>query len=172
MRRLILAALIVSAGCRKAPSYEAYRDEGAGFAVETPKGWPADADPAPKGKAVATTEFIGDPQPQAEGVVLGAVLTVSRLSRRAGEKMLASTKALFPDDAATAVESERYSRDYEHGGPTPMHQNAVPVPMRVEGKVFRTADAFYVVELRAAREKFEKNRHALERALATFRPGG
>jgi hypothetical protein len=43
--------------------------------------------------------------------------------------------------------------------------------MRVEGKVFRTADAFFVVELRAVRGKFEKNRPALERALATFRPG-
>lgn len=171
MRCLVLAALIASAGCRKAPGYEAYRDEGAGFAVEAPKGWTADADPAPKGKAVATTEFIGDPQPQAEGVALGAVLTVRKLSRGAGAKVLASTKELFPDDASTAAESARFSRDYEHGGPTPMHRDAAAVPMRVEGKVFRTADAFYVVELRATREKFEKHRHALERALATFRPG-
>lgn len=171
MRYLILSALILSAGCRKAPSYEAYRDAGAGFSLEAPKGWPRDADPAPAGKLAATTEFIGDAEPQAEGVALGAVLTVTRLSRKAGEKLLAPTKALFPDDAATPAESKPYARDYEHGGPTPMHQDAATIPMRVEGKVFRTADAFFVVELRAVRAKFEKNRPALERALATFRPG-
>lgn len=168
---VILAGLIVSAGCRKAPMYEPYRDAGAGYSLEAPKGWPRDADPAPAGKLARTTEFIGDAQPQAEGVALGAVLTVTRLSRKAGEKILAPTKALFPDDASTPAESKPYARDYEHGGPTPMHEGAGPVSMRVEGKVFRTADAFFVVELRAVRGKFEKNRHALERALETFRPG-
>ena len=171
MRRLIFAALLVSVGCKRAPSYEAYRDAGAGYSLEAPKGWPRDADPSPAGKPSVTTEFIGDAQPQDEGIALGAVLTVTRLSRKAGEKMLAPTKALFPDDAATPAESKPYSRDYEHGGPTPMHQGAAPVPMRVEGRVFRTADAFFVVEMRAVRGKFDKNRHALERALATFRPG-
>jgi hypothetical protein len=171
MRRLIFAALFVSVGCKKAPSYEPYRDAGAGYSLEAPKDWPRDADPAPAGKPSVTTEFIGDIEPQDQGIALGAVLTVTRLSRKAGEKMLAPTKALFPDDAATPAESKPYSRDYEHGGPTPMHQNAAPIPMRVEGRVFRTADAFFVVEMRAVRGKFEKNRHALERALATFRPG-
>ncbi|MEQ1920511.1 MAG: hypothetical protein ABL955_15085, partial [Elusimicrobiota bacterium] len=85
--------------------------------------------------------------------------------------MLAPTKALFPDDAATPAESKPYARDYEHGGPTPLHQDAAPISMRVEGRVFRTAEAFFVVEMRAVRGKFDKNRHALERALATFRPG-
>lgn len=169
MRRLILAALVVSAGCRKAPSYEAYRDAGAAFSMEAPKGWPRESSPA--GRPVSTTEFIGDPEPQDEGVVLGAVLTVTRLSRGAGEKILASTKALFPDDGPSPAQSERYSRDYEHGGPTPMHQGAPSVAMRVEGRVFRTADAFYAVELRATKEKFERHRGALERALATFKPG-
>ncbi len=167
---MLLAALVLVAGCQKAPSYEVYRDA-AGFSLEAPKDWPRDPDSAPAGKPVVTTEFIGDAQPQDEGIALGAVLTVTRLSRKAGEKMLAPTKALFPDDAATPAESKPFSRDYEHGGPTPMHQGAVPVPMRVEGRVFRTADAFFVVEMRAVRGKFDKNRHALERALATFRPG-
>jgi hypothetical protein len=171
MRFLLSVALILAAGCWKAPSYELYRDAGAGFSLEVPKGWPRDADPAPGGKPAVTTEFIGDAQPQDHGIALGAVLTVTRLSRKAGVKMLAPTKALFPDDAATPAESKPYTRDYEHGGPTPMHQDAAPIPMRVEGRVFRTADAFFVVEMRAVRGKFEKNRHALERALATFRPG-
>lgn len=171
MRRLILAALFISVGCKKAPSYEAYHDAGAGYSLEAPNGWPRDADPSPAGKPAVTTEFIGDAQPQDEGIALGAVLTVTRLSRKAGEKMLAPTKALFPDDSATPAESKPYARDYEHGGPTPMHQDAAPIPMRVEGRVFRTADAFFVVEMRAVRGKFDKNRHALDRALATFRPG-
>ncbi len=170
MRRLLLAALVVGIGCKKAPTYEAYRDP-AGFSLEAPNGWPRDPDPAPAGKAVVRTDFIGDPSPQDEGVVLGAVLTVTRMSRTAPAKILESTKALFPDDAATAAESKPFARDYEHGGPTPMHQSAAAVPMHVEGKVFRTPDAFYVVELRAVRSKFEKNRPALTKALATFRPG-
>jgi len=165
MRRLIL-----SAGCRKAPSYEAYRDADAGFSLEAPSGWRRDADPSPSGKAAVTTEFIGDAEPQDAAVVLGAVLTMTRLSRGAGDKILAPTKALFPDDAQAPAESKPYARDYEHGGPTPLHQGAVPVAMRVEGRVFRTRDAFYIVELRAVRGKFARNRHALERALATFRP--
>lgn len=166
---LLVAALLASAGCRKAPSYEAYRDVVAGFSMEAPKGWPRDVGRG--GTPAVTTEFIGDPEPQDEGLILGGVLTVTRLSRGANGKLLASAKALFPDDAAAPAESKRYSRDYEHGGPTPMHQGAAATAMRVEGKVFRTADAFYVVELRATREKFERHRHALERALATFRPG-
>ena len=171
MRLLLLAVPILVVGCWKAPSYEPYRDAGAGFSLEAPKGWPRDTDPAPDGKPAVTTEFIGDAQPQDQGIALGAVLTVTRLSRKAGGRMLAPTKALFPDDAATPAESKPYARDYEHGGPTPMHQDVAPIPMRVEGRVFRTADAFFVVEMRAVRGKFEKNRHALERALATFRPG-
>jgi len=169
MKILLCAALLLSAACRKAPSYEPYRDA-AGFSLEAPKEWPRDADPAPAGKLASRTEFIGEAEPQDEGVILGAVLSVTRLSRKAGDKMLAPTKVLFPDDAATAAESKPYTRDYEHGGPTPMHQGAAAVPMHVEGKVYRTADAFFVVELRAVRDRFEKHRPSLERALATFRP--
>ncbi len=170
MRFLLLAALILLAACRQGPSYEPYRDA-AGFFLDAPKGWPRDADPAPTGKLASRTEFIGDAHPQHEGVILGAVISVTRLSRKADDKMLASTKALFSDDSAAPAESKSYARDYEHGGPTPMHQGAAAVPMHVEGKVFRTADAFFIVELRAVRDKFEKHRPALERALATFRPG-
>lgn len=169
MRIFILASLFISAGCRQSPSYELYRDP-AGFTVEVPKGWPRDAHLAPAGKPAVTTEFIGDAEPSDQGIALGAVLTVTRLSRKAGAKMSASTKALFSDDAATPAESEPYARDYEHGGPTPLHQNATPVPMRVEGRVFRTPEAFFIVELRAVRGQFERNRPTLERALATFRP--
>lgn len=170
MRRLLLAALVVSAACRKAPSYEAYRDP-AGFSLEAPSGWPRDPDPAPAGKPVTRTEFIGDPSPQDQGYILGAVLTVTKMTRTAPAKALESTKAHFPDDAATAAESKLFARDYEYGGPTPMHQSAAAVPMHAEGKIFRTPDAFYVVELRAVRSKFEAHRSALTKALATFRPG-
>lgn len=170
MRFLLAAVLIATAGCSKAPVYEPYRDAGAGYSLEVPKDWPRDADPAAAGKLASRTEFIGDAEPQDEGLILGAVLTVTRLSRRAGDKLLADTKALFPDDAASAAESGPLGRDYEHGGPTPLHQSAEAIPMRAEGKVFRTADAFFVVELRAVRGKFEKHRPVLARALATFRP--
>jgi hypothetical protein len=169
MKRYILIVLTAAAACgKKAPTYEAFKSD-AGFSLEAPKEWPREAGPA--GKPAVVTEFIGDVQPQDEGVALGAVLTVTKLSRKdAAASLLKDTKALFPDDAATAAESKPYSRDYEHGGPSPMHQNAAPVPMRVEGKVFRTADAFYVVELRGVRSKFDANRPVLERALATFKP--
>ena len=167
--KTILACALLVAGCSKVPTYEPYRDP-AGFSLEAPKEWPRDADPAPAGKLATRTEFVGEAQPQDEGVILGAVLTVTRLSRKAGAKMLADTKALFPDDAATAAESKPFARDYEHGGSTPMHQGAKAVPMHVEGKVFRTADAYFVVELRAVRDRFEKHRPSFDRALATFRP--
>jgi len=170
MRNLSLClAAILAGGCTKAPSYEHYQDP-AGFSLEAPKDWPRDPDPAPAGKLASRTEFIGEAEPQDEGLILGAVLTVTRLSRKANDKMLASTKALFPDDAATPAETKVFARDYEHGGPTPMHQGSVAVPMHVEGKVFRTADAYFVVELRAVRDRFEKHRPAFDRALSTFKP--
>ncbi|MEQ1918496.1 MAG: hypothetical protein ABL955_04800, partial [Elusimicrobiota bacterium] len=81
MRRLLFAALLVGVGCKKVPSYEIYRDAGAGYSLEAPKSWPRDADPSPAGKLAVRTEFIGDAEPQDEGIVLGAVLTVTRLSR-------------------------------------------------------------------------------------------
>lgn len=170
MRFLLAAVLSAAAGCSKAPVFESYRDAGAGYSLEVPKDWPRDADPAPAGKLATRTEFVGEAQPQDEGLILGAVLTVTRLSRKADDNLLAGTKALFPDDAAAAAESGPLARDYEHGGPTPMHQGAAAVPMRAEGKVFRTADAFFVVELRAVRGKFEKHRPVLARALSTFQP--
>lgn len=80
--------------------------------------------------------------------------------------MPAPTKALFSDDAATPAEPKSYALDYEHGGPTLMHKDAAPIPMRVGGRVYRTADAFFVVEMRAIRGKFDQNLHALERARA------
>ena len=172
MKFLILAVLAVAACSKKAPTYEAYRDANAGFSVEAPKEWAVDAAPPPAGRPAVVTQFIGDAEPQDEGVPLGAVLTVTRLSRKANEKLHKDTNALFPDDAAASAESEPYARDYEHGGPTPLHQNSAPVPMRVEGKVFRTADAFYIVELRGVRSKFEAHRATLQRALATFRASG
>jgi hypothetical protein len=168
MRILFLAVLAAAACGKKAPTYEAFKDAERGFSLEAPKEWAREAGPA--GKPAVVTEFIGDAQPQDEGVALGAVLTVTRLSRKAAPGILKETKALFSDDATTAAESKPYSRDYEHGGSSPMHQGAAPVPMRVEGKVFRTADAFYVVELRGVRSKFDANRPVLERALATFKP--
>lgn len=172
MRALLLAALTATLACgKKGPRvFEAYRDANAGFSLEAPKGWTLDAAPAAPARPALVTSFVGDPQPQDEGVPLGAVLSVTRLSRKASDKLIGETKALFPDDGPAAAESKPFARDYEHGGPTPMHQSAPVIAMRAEGKVFRTADAFYVVELRGVREKFELNRPALVRALATFRP--
>ena len=166
---LFLAQLVLVAGCQKSPSYEVYRDPSSGFSLEVPMGWSHEGTAPTATKPVVSTQFIGDAQPQDGGIPLGAVLSVTRLSRGAGEKLLAPTKALFPDDAPTPAESKPYSRDYEHGGPTPLHPNKTPIPMRVEGRVYRTSDAFFVVELCGVRDRFHRNHHALRQALATFR---
>jgi hypothetical protein len=179
--RRALLALLAAAACSKAPVFEPVADAAQGYSLEAPKDWPRETAAAPE-RLASETVFVGDAEPQDEGTPLGAVLVVTRLTRRPEavkvpaaarkafeERVLAPTRALFPDDGPAPARSEPYSRDYEHGGTSPLHGGA-PVPMRVEGRVFRTADAFFVVELRGARAKFEKNRPVLERALATFRP--
>lgn len=179
--RRALVVLLAAAACSKTPAFEPFKDPSLGFSLEAPRGWVRDADPAPETRLAATVRFIGDAQPQDEGEPLGAVLTISRLTRRPdeaaapaaarkafAERVLAPTRALFADDGPAPAESKPYARDYEHGGPTPLHSGA-PVPMRVEGRVFRTHDAYFVVELKGVREKFERHRPVLEKALASFR---
>jgi hypothetical protein len=181
--RRALALLLIAAACTKAPVYEPLSDSALGYAMDAPKGWARDDAPDAAGRLAATTTFVGDAEPQSEGEPLGAVLSVTRLlrdpaaakaspaARKAfAEGVLAPTRALFPDDGPHAAASERYGRDYEHGGPSPLHGSARPVPMRVEGRVLRTADAYFVVELRGERSKFDRHRPVLERALASFRP--
>lgn len=154
MRRLALAALLSAVACGRPLEFEPYRDDARGFSLEVPAGWPRETRPASGNGPIVETRFIGSIEPQDEGEPLGAVLSVTR-------------RRELP--AGPPPPEGRYARDYEHGGPTPFHSRPA-TPMRVEGRAFRGRDAFFLVELRGARDRFDRFRPALDRALATFRP--
>lgn len=176
----ILLLLAAAAACSRAPRLVEFRDPAGRYSLEVPSSWARDLDPDPDRKPATTARFIGALEPQREGVPLGAVLEVTQLSRRPDavpggpaafkafdEKVLKPTRDLFGDDGASAA-TRTYSRSYDYGGPTPFHPEPA-VSMSAQGAVYRTADAYYVVEYRATRENFDKCRYALDRALATFR---
>lgn len=181
MKRTAAAFLLLTAACSRPPRYAAYQDPAKRYTLEVPATWAVDADPNADKKPASKTEFIGAARPQREGVILGAVLSVSRLSRARkdfpgtdaafkgfDENILKPTRDLFGDDAA-APAAKTFSRDYDFGGPTPLHSDPA-VAMRSVGTAYRTADAYFVVEYRAAKENFEKYRYAYDRAVLTFKP--
>lgn len=153
MKLFVLAALAATGACARVGGYEVYRDAEFGFALEVPASWAKETRPGSGRGPVVERRFVGDAQPQDEGEPLGAVLTVTR-------------RASLPPGPPPPA--DRFGRDYEHGGPTPLHR-VEATPMRVEGRVFRGRDAWFIVELRGARSKFDRYRPVLDRALASFR---
>lgn len=193
-----MALLVVLEGCGRAPVFETYRDPSGAFTMDVPKGWQRDGDPDTTRRPVAVTAFIGQVAVQDEGTPLGAVLYVTRLSRRAdhpkGEKafrdykraLLEPTAALFSGNRRGLTEEMRKGlpqqiEKLEMGGfPArtyrrefrhfnPLHMSEA-VPMRLEDAVVETPEAYFVLEYRATADLFEKHYHAFQRARATFQP--
>ncbi|MFI5346925.1 MAG: hypothetical protein ACHQ51_11180 [Elusimicrobiota bacterium] len=146
MKIILLAALASAAACSRPPEYTLYRSP-TGYSVEIPAGWRVDPDPVP-GRKPATTSFFAGP----------AVLSVGRFVRR---------RADVPGDA-------KAFKDYQEGFLKPtlkLFGDDAPTPARKgysRGLAIRTADAYFLIECRADKDKQELCRAPLDRAAKTF----
>lgn len=180
---LIFAAAMIA--CRRAPHVVAYSDPSGLFRSEIPDDWRRDGDKDLSRKPVAVISFIGEIQSQDEGIPLGAVINVTRISRDkadvpGGEKgfavfqksWLLRSDALFGGSKDVLSEDQKpllalpiadatigglKAKVYRQGyrQANPIHSPNAP-PMRLEDAVVQTPRAYYVLEYRATQDLFDK----------------
>jgi hypothetical protein len=196
MRKAPLFALALAiAACRAKPHPMAYADPSGLFRCEVPDTWRRDGDKDLSRKPVAVISFIGEVQSQDEGLPLGAVINVTRISRNkadvpGGDKgyavfqknWLLRSDALFggPKDAlpdnqkpvlALTISDETIgglkARVFrqDYAQGNPIHNTNAP-PMRLEDAVVQTPEAYYVLEYRATKDLFDKHYGVYQRLKA------
>lgn len=184
MTKFVLSALIavltLSACSKKTDGeYSVYKVEAEGVSLEVPTDWRQfgarwnGLGGAPGGPPF--TRFIAESDPQHEGVILGAYLSLTQVKkgthRTEKEDMLFKQKlpGVSPVqfkgfDARSYITEYRYQTGEGEGG--------IDIPMKSEGIVIDTPNAYYVLEFRANTEVYDKYRPALEHAKATLTIGG
>lgn len=185
MRALLAAALLLSA-CGRGPAYEPYGDASAGFSTEIPKGWKAElAGPFPEWPA-RRAQWIAEVADEHEGAVVGAIITIWRMDRKASEKqaryrdeMLAATEALFSDEQPPDVlvapgefagqPARAFQRELVENLGGGLHGAPRAHPSRISGVAVQTAKAYYVLEYRATLELFDKHLPTFQRMRERFK---
>ena len=192
----IIFLVFAFAACRPAPHPVVYTDPSGFFRAEVPDNWRRDGDKDLARKPVAVVSFIGEIQSQDEGIPLGAVINVTRISRDkadvpGGEKgfatfqknWLSRSDALFggPTGVLPEVQKQLLSlpiMDEAIGGlkakvyrqeyrqGNPIHNANAPA-MRLEDAVVQTPKAYYVLEYRATQDLFAKYYPAYQRLKST-----
>jgi len=173
----VLASLTLSACSKKTDSvYSVYKVEAEGVRLEVPTTWRQfgarwnGLGGAPGGPPF--TRFIAESDPQHEGVILGAYLSLTQIKkgthRTDNEDMLFKQKlpgvrpAQFKGfDARSYITEYRY----QSGGDSP---EGIDIPMKSEGIVIDTPNAYFVLELRANTEVYDKYLPALDHAKKTL----
>ena len=187
MRSLLVAALVLAglSACRAKPHTVAYVDPSGLFRAEIPDTWRRDGDKDLSRKPVAVVSFIGEISSQDEGLPVGAVINVTRITRLANEvpggdkgyaafqrNWLSRSDALFggpknvlPEDqkallslpVADETIGGRKAKVYrqEYRQGNPIHSTSAPA-MRLEDAVIQTPEAYYVLEYRATQDLFDK----------------
>jgi hypothetical protein len=185
MRRIALGLALLAAGCSKPLEYAEYRDPAGGFTASMPKTWDANAKgPFPEWPA-RKTEWIGEVADQHEGIAIGSIYTVWKMSRKPTAKqkkyadsMLAATDALFADEApqdvmvapgefqghAAVAFQRELTENLGEGGKLRSH------PSRISGIAIQTEDWYYVLEYRATLTLFEKNLPVFQKLRESFKP--
>jgi hypothetical protein len=185
MRRIALGLALLAAGCSKPLEYAEYKDPAGGFAASMHKEWIANAkSPFPEWPA-RKTEWIGEVADQHEGVAIGSIYTVWKMSRKPtakqkkyDETMLAATDALFADEAPQDVmvapgefqghPAVAFQRELtENLGPEGKLRSH---PSRISGIAIQTPDHYYVLEYRATLPLFEKNLPVFQKLRESFKP--
>ncbi len=172
----VITALVLCACSKKTTGeYSVYTVEEEGVSLEVPTAWRQfgarwnDLGGAPGGPPF--TRFIAESDPQHEGVILGAYLSLTLVKkgthRTDNEEMLFNKKlpGVSPIkfkkfDARTYITEYRYQ--------TGNGVNAIDIPMKSEGLVIDTPNAYFVLEFRANTEVYYKYRPALAHAKATL----
>lgn len=198
MKNLLFLTLGLVAGlaaCRPAPHPVAYADPSGFFRSEIPDNWRRDGDKDLSRKPVAVVAFIGEMQSQDEGIPVGAIINVTRISRvkadvPGGDKGFAAfqknwlfrSDALFGGPEEVVPENQKALLslrvdDETIGGlkakvyrqayrqGNPIHSANAPA-MRLEDAVVQTPRAYYVLEYRATKDLFDKYYPAYQRFKA------
>lgn len=194
MKRTLVLALALSAGCARERGVVAVSDTRGLFTAAAPAGWKS---LEPDGGGGFRRAFVGEREAHDEGAPLGAVLEFSRLPRRRADfsgtdaefaafarRTLRVFDAYFgaapdwlPPDLSLALglmekgerdghPTRRYSREYEHFNRAHMARG---VPMRREQLIVQTPRAYLVVDFAATRELFPRTRFAYDLALESLR---
>lgn len=182
MRRTACAAVLSAAAllcaCSKEDGfvYITYEVPEAGASLEAPAGWRrfgarwGGYGGAPGGPAF--TRFIAESEPQHDGLILGAYISLTRVDKK--RDTTESEEALFRGgipgvakthygklDARTYKFEYRYRYDEEH-------KPSLDVPMRTEGVAIDAPDAYFVLEYRANEQVYPKYRPAFLHAVKTL----
>lgn len=196
MRRLLPVLAVLAASCARPLEFASHQDPAKIFSAEVAKSWRLDGDKDLSRVPVAVVSFIGAVDVQDEGVPLGAVINVTRVSRSPSEQPKGGARQAFldgwiaPSDVLFGAPRETLKAGLRDSLPArvdettlggipaktyrrdyvhnnPIHMKA-PVAMRLEDVVARTDGAYYIVEYRATAERFDALRPAFERFLKTF----
>lgn len=157
-------------------AYTRYEVKEADVSLEVPSGWRRFGarwngyGGAPKGPAF--TRFIAQSEPQHEGVILGAYLSLTRVVKK--EDRTDSEDALFSKDIPGVtkgnfggMETREYLTEYRYKIDDETIAG-IDVPMKSEGIVFNRPDAYFILEYRANTQVYDKYRPALDRAKASL----
>lgn len=175
---VLAAAALVLTACSKKPQYVRYEDP-TGFSADVPASWPKTGDKDLTRKPVAMMSWVGADRPQDEGQILGAVLHVTRVSRRREDlppkqswdkyaaQWLAPSDRLFAGKSGDVAEYANETTVRHDGG---LHAPQA-IPIKAVAVVLRTPDAYWVLNYTATKDNFDKYAAAFERLKATAKPG-
>lgn len=171
-----LVVLLLTAACSKPQAYVAFSDP-SGFSADVPSGWTRSGDADFSRRPVAVLTWIGVMTAQDEGIPIGAVINVTRVSRKREDlkderswqrykaDWLDRSESLF---AKTMGDSAAFTQKFTmenklHG--------LKPTAIQLEDVVLRTPDAYWVLDYRATTALYDKHRPAFERLKKTAKPG-
>jgi hypothetical protein len=187
--RLLSLALLLLSGCAKPLSFQEYREPGGEFSVRVPVGWQMSERGPFSRKPVGEVWWVGELVAEHEGWPLGVMLFVRRLDRQHDPRAtayrkydLAPTEALFGENPpagkisvtktellglpARLVTNDEY---IDTTGDGLFHGPVKEYPSRVRVLVIQRPEAYYVLEYRAVRDRFEKYLPAFETMVASFK---
>jgi hypothetical protein len=179
--------MLLAAGCSRQLEYAEYKDPAGGFTAQMPKSWDAVArGPFPEWPA-RKTEWIGEVADQHEGVAIGAIYTVWKMSRKPtklqkkyADSMLAATDALFADEApadvmvapgeALGYSARAFQRELTENLGGGLHGPVRSHPSRISGVAIQTPEWYYVLEYRAVLPLFDKDLPVFQKLRESFKP--
>lgn len=159
----LLTLLLASSASAGGTQTKLYADPQGRYELQAPAAWTVQGNAETKAP-VSLVEFVGSDQPQEGGEIIGAVLKVVRLSRKDNPKAsLAPTEKLVARSPEIRIGGGRPARGFARS------EKRGKYDLKTSGFVVETDDAYYIVEFRAEKKQYDKNKWALERARATFR---
>jgi hypothetical protein len=197
MRRTVLLAVAAASlfACSRELVWQRYADASGLVSVDIPKSWPLAVSGDLNRLPVSSLTFVGEEKPQDEGVFLGATIHVTRVARADADMprgepahgryvatWIAPADVIFgaspeslplearkdlpkvSDATLGGKPAKTYGREYEYVNQV----RGIRLWLKLVDVVVRTDKAYYMIEYRAPRDTFEKNRPVFERFVKSF----